>query len=104
MKTNLKLVKLPDDLQVLLYLIREELKGRKLFHALDQAGLGDCDYQPHLDSLILQFAGLESNDEIFEAYEKIMEKRSQKIRDDDESITQQALKVYRKLMTQKELY
>ena len=97
MKAKLTLVKLPDDLQVLLYLIREELKSRKFFHALEKAGLGDSDYQPNLDSLILHYAGLDSGDETFEDYDSMMERRSSKICEDQESITRQALKAYQEL-------
>lgn len=38
----LPIVKLPSKLQMTLYLIKEELKSRKLFHALREAGLDDC--------------------------------------------------------------
>ena len=93
------LVRIPDDTQQTLYLIREELKSRKLFQALHQVGLDDCYFQPHLDSLILKTIGLDNHtDETFIKYDDIVEKRSKKIDADYESIMKQALKVYMELI------
>lgn len=93
------LVKLPSDTQITLYLIKEELKSRKLFHALHEVGLDDCYFQPHLDTLILRSVGMDDGtDETFSIYYDIIEKRSKKIEGDHESIMKQALKVYMELM------
>lgn len=96
------LIKLPADAQVSLYLIKEELKSRKLFQALHEVGLDDCYFQPHLDSLILQSIKLDDGaDEIFNRYDEIIERRSRKIEADHDSIMKQALKVYHELMEEK---
>ncbi len=85
-----------------LYLIREELKSRKLFHALQAVGLNDCDFQPHLDSLILHSVGLDDgSDETFNRYTDIMDKRSLKISMDFNQVMKQALKVYLELKQMK---
>jgi len=95
----LPIVKLPSKLQMTLYLIKEELKSRKLFHALREAGLDDCYFQPHLDTLILRSVGMDDGtDETFSLYYDIIEKRSKKIEADNESIMKQALKVYMELL------
>lgn len=92
------LVKLPSDTQIALFLIKEELKTRKLFQALHDAGLDDCYYQPHLDTLILQSVGVyDGTDETFELYTEIMDRRSKKIDMDHELIVKQAMKVYMEL-------
>jgi len=92
------LVKLPSDTQIALYLIKEELKSRKFFRTLQQAGLHDCYFQPHLDLLILRGLDLDDDsDKVFDAYYDIIEHRSKKIDADDESIMKQALKVYMEL-------
>lgn len=92
------LVKLPTNSQLALYLIKEELKSRKFFRTLQEAGLSDCYYQPHLDTLILRSFNLnDDSDQIFEAYYKIIEYRSEKIDADIDSIMKQALKVYMEL-------
>lgn len=96
------LVKLPSSIQSSLYLIKEELKSRKLFHALHEVGLDDCYFQPHLDTLILRSVGMDDGtDETFSLYYDIIEKRSRKIEADNESIMKQALKVYMELMNVK---
>lgn len=83
-------------------LIMQELKNRKLFRILQKAGLTDCFYQPHLDELI--FLSLELNDdseEIFNRYCSIMDKRSRKLKQDCDSIRNQASKVYQELLQEK---
>ena len=93
------LVKLPSETQIALYLIKEELKSRKLFHALHEAGFDDCYFQPHLDTLILRSIDMDDGtDETFGLYFDIIEKRSKKIEADNDSIMKQALKVYMELM------
>jgi hypothetical protein len=96
------LVKLPSAMEQTLYLIREELKSRKLFWALHEVGLDDCYFQPHLDSLILHNLGIDSSDENFTRYMNIMDRRSKKIDADQQSITRQALKAYYELLKEKE--
>lgn len=95
------LIKLPQQTEQTLYLIGEELKCRKLFWALQQAGIDDCYFQPHLDSLILRGLGMDSSDETYEVYSRIMERRSKKIEADRKSITKQSLKVYQELLHEK---
>lgn len=96
------LVKLPSDIQLSLYLIKEELKSRKLFHALHQVGIDDCYFQPHLDFLILESFGLDDgSDEIFNVYDNILEKRSKKIDADNDSVMRQAFRVYQELVDEK---
>ena len=96
------LVKLPSQTQMSLYLIKEELKSRKLFHALHEVGLDDCYFQPHLDSLILRSVGLDDHtDDTFTIYDTILDKRSKKIEADYDSITKQTLKAYHELLNEK---
>lgn len=104
MKTfSIPTIKLPEDTQQLLCLIKEELKSRKLFHALHSAGIDDCYFQPHLDTLIMQRIGLcDGTDETFRIYDEIIDRRSQKIEADNDSIMKQALKVYHELLNVKE--
>jgi hypothetical protein len=102
MGTKLPLIKLPPETQNCLYLIKEELKCRKLFHVLHLIGLDDCYFQPHLDSLIMGILNMDDGrDETFSIYDKIMERRSRKIDADNDSIMKQALKVYHELLDAK---
>jgi hypothetical protein len=91
------LVTLPPPVQTVLFLIREELKSRKLFHTLNKAGITNCYFQPHLDELILDSLGIET----FATYTIIFDKRSRKIEADNDSVMKQALKVYHELLIEK---
>jgi hypothetical protein len=102
MNSIFPLVQLPSKLDQTLYLIQEELKSRKLFHILREAGWEECHYQLNLDSLILRSIGFEeNNDEACGYYFKIMDKRSRKISTDKKSVAKQALKVYQELIEEK---
>jgi len=102
-RINHPLVRIPDDIQTSIYLIKEELKSRKLFHALHEVGIDDCYFQPHLDILIMESMGLrDGTDETFRIYDEIMDRRSKKIEADHDSIMKQAMKVYHELLNVKE--
>jgi len=92
------LVKLLSDTQITCYLIKEVLKSRKFFNALQEMGLDDCYFQPHLDELILRSLDMDDDsDKTFDAYYEIIERRSKKIDADNDSIIKQALKTYMEL-------
>lgn len=96
------LIRLPEKTEIALFLIKEELKTRKLFHILQAAGMHESDFQPHLDSLILQSIGLDDdNDDLFEKYCDIMEKRSKKIDGDRKVLIKQVLKTYYEILNLK---
>lgn len=98
------LVKLSSNVQIVLSLIKEELKSRKLFEVLYEVGMGDCYFQPHLDHLILLHIGMDDGtDETFARYSDIMDNRCQKITADMPSIEKQALKAYTELMAEKKI-
>lgn len=100
MKTRqkLQLIDLSDDVMLPIYLIREELKSRKLFNTLQEAGIQDCYFQPNLDILIMRSMGLdECSDETFDRYVHIIDKRSRKVTMERGSVMKQAVKVYREL-------
>ncbi|MCZ8216204.1 MAG: hypothetical protein O9262_08195 [Cyclobacteriaceae bacterium] len=100
--TKHPIVRIPDNIQRSIYLIKEELKSRKLFHALHEVGIDDCYFQPHLDILIMESLGLcDGTDETFKMYDEIMDKRSKKIEADNDSIMRQALKAYQELLHEK---
>jgi len=96
------LVKLPSETQLSLFLITEELKIRKLFNTLREIGIEDCYYEPDLSFLILKSVGLnDGKDETFYHFSDLMDKRSEKIKPEHDSIMKQALKVYQELMNEK---
>jgi hypothetical protein len=96
---TLPLTKLPPNIDLTLYLIREELKIQKFFRALHKAGIDDIYLQPHLGKAILMTMDLDDGkDETYEFYYRLVEKRSKKIGMEKELITKQALKVYEELV------
>ena len=104
MKTKYRhpLIKIPTDIQFTLYLIKEELKSRRLFDTLSQVGFDDSYFQPRLDSLILRSLGMDDDShKTFDTYYEIMERRSKKINADHDTITRQALKAYHELLQAK---
>jgi hypothetical protein len=101
--SRLPFVKLPESLDLTLYLIREDLKSHKLFCIIDKLGMGDCPYQPHLGKAILAQLNMDDgSDEIFHFYYKLIEKRSSKINGDQKSLMKQTMKVYVELVGEKE--
>ncbi len=95
MATHIPLIKVPSDIEDVLFLIKEELKSRRFFFGLHSVGLDDIYLRPNLDRLILKYTGLnDGTDETFAFYNGIMDKRAMKIDADNDSIMKQALKVY----------
>jgi hypothetical protein len=93
------LVKLSESIDGILFLLKQELKTRRLFEALHQIGLDNCYYRPHLDSVIMRSMDLDDGtDETFIRYDDIVEKRSRKIKADNDSITKHAFKAYMELL------
>jgi hypothetical protein len=102
MTSKYSLSKLPKSTDTILFLIAQELKIYKFFDALHQAGIEDCFFKPHLESVILSQMGLDDqSDDTIEFYSRLFEKRSKKIKMTRESITKQSLKVYTELMAEK---
>jgi hypothetical protein len=101
-KSTLPLVKLPPEAEIVLYLIKEELKSHKFFSGLRGVGLDDCFYQPNLSTLIIGYTKLADElDDPFEFYYKLLEKYSEEMEADNESVTKQALNVYMDLISEK---
>jgi hypothetical protein len=94
-------MKLPSQTEVILQLIREELKSRKFFNSLTQLGLDNCYYQPNLDNLIMAYVGLQDDDnQTFDFYYSVIERRSELINKNKESVIEQALEVYVELVAE----
>lgn len=97
--SNYPLIKLPTEVQLPVFLIKEELKSRKLFQLLQEVGTIESDFEPHLDSLIFQVVGLDhDDDQISHKYFHIMEKRSKKLEADKDTIAKQAFKAYHEIL------
>ena len=87
--------------ELVLALIKEELKSQKFFSILNQAGIEDCYYQPNLSKLILSLLDMDDGkDETLEFYWEIISKAIEKVGANDESVTRQVLNIYASLTTQ----
>jgi hypothetical protein len=101
MKPSLKrsLTRLSSSIDLALFLIREELKSRRFFNTLREAGIEDVYYQPQLDKAIFVILELEEdNEETFKGYTRIMEDHAMRIRQDSEVIQEEAVGAYEKLV------
>ena len=100
--SNPRLVKLPADIDLVLFLIQEELKSTKFFNGLAHVGLTDCYYQSHFSTVILASVGFDERpDDLHEFYLDLIDKRSNKIKTNNDSVMKQAFKVYIDLMIEK---
>jgi len=96
------LVKLPQETDLILLLIREQLKAAKFFNTLMQCGLDDCYYQPHLETAILTCMGFRDiPDELMDFYIALLDKYSARVEPDNGCIMQLALAMYEELCTRK---
>ena len=96
------MIKLPSETELVLYLIKEELKTNKHFTGLRMAGLDDCYYQSYLGSLVLAYSGFEDDsDEIIDFYNKLLDQYTEKLEPDNEVIMKCAFDLYTDLITEK---
>lgn len=95
------LVQLPSRMELLLFLIKEDLKSRKFFDGLRELGLDDAWYGSELGTLILTYAGFDTELDAHTDFYYTMTSRHLKFENDRESLMQSALNVYAELMAQK---
>ncbi|PZR07027.1 MAG: hypothetical protein DI539_24155 [Flavobacterium psychrophilum] len=99
---NYPIFQAPKKIEQVIYLIKEELKIRKLFQILHTAGMTECDYEPHLDSLIFKAIGMDYDDDaLSNKYFDIIEKRSKKLKPDRKAMVKQAFKAYQEILALK---
>jgi hypothetical protein len=99
---NVRLVKLPPDIELILYMIKEELKSTKLFNGLARVGLDDCYYQSHFGTVVLAHMGFDERpDDLHEFYMNLIGKYSEKIEADNDVIMKCAFDVYMEMTIEK---
>jgi hypothetical protein len=85
-------------IDVLLFIIREELRNRKFFNTLLHVGIEDSWYRSDFSPLIMHGAGLEINfEEDFKHYDLVMDKYSEVIEPGNKSLEEVAEVVLREL-------
>jgi hypothetical protein len=99
---NVRLVKLPPDIELILYMIKEELKSTKLFNGVARVGLDDYCYQSHFGTVVLAYMGFDERpDDLHEFYMNLIDKYSEKIEADNDVIIKCAFDVYTEMMIEK---
>lgn len=92
-------VEVPREIEVPIFLIRNELQARMLFNALNAIGFSDCYFETYLHPLILASLRLrDGSDETFRVYTELMEKWSKDINPNKDVILRRALKIYNALI------
>lgn len=99
MRTKYPLFRLSEHLEEALFLIREQLKSRRFFNALRSLGLSDTSGEVHLEALIVYTMRLDNgSDEIMTFVTDLLDKHSQDLTNEPESIDKSALEVYCELL------
>lgn len=99
---NIPLVELPHEIELILLLIKEELKSHKFFGVLRSVGLDDAYFQSDLSAVILTYVGLaDESNETMDFYFDLLDTYSQKIEADNVSVMKQALNFYIDLVEEK---
>jgi hypothetical protein len=71
----------PVPEEMILRLIKEELRGRKLFHKLSSLGITENNYYPSFSWLVLNTLGLNAEDDVMcERYFEILDEHVGKLR------------------------
>jgi hypothetical protein len=74
------LVKLPEDIDLTLFLIREELKSFKLYEDLRKVGFEECPYQSDFTTAIFKYAGFDDlTDDLLEFYVSLLTRHTETI-------------------------
>jgi len=99
---NARLVKLPANIELILYMIKKELKSTKLFNGLARVRLDDCYFQSNFGTLILAYLGFDERpDDLHEFYKNLIDRYSEKIKADNNVIMKCAFEVHVEIMMEK---
>lgn len=94
-----------DDAKILVFLIVEDLKSQRVASALSLLGCDECYLRPNLSKLVLVQAGFGDQPEaICDFYFRLLEKHGSNMQANYRSIVEQAVLVYKELMSEKGKY
>jgi hypothetical protein len=101
-RLNVRLIRLPADVEVTLFHIREALKARKLFNTLCEVGFDDSYFHSDFSEFVLASIGFDDRpDDLYSWYSALLDKHSKKTEADNEKLTRAAIKIYVELMIEK---
>lgn len=101
---NLKtrLIKLPTNIELTLYLIKQDLKSTKLANGLAAIGFSDSLFETYYGSFVLSYLGFAENDDAtHKLYFELLDKYSNKIDSSNESLMKYTMKIYVELQIAK---
>jgi len=101
---NLKvqLLKLPSEVELTIYLIKEDLKSNKFFNTLATVGFEDNPYRSDFGMMVLASIGFEKrSDELYELYYNLLNKYSEKVENDNRKVIKAAFNLYVDLIIEK---
>ncbi|HTJ48813.1 MAG TPA: hypothetical protein VL443_05100 [Cyclobacteriaceae bacterium] len=101
-KLNVQLLKLPSDIEFVLFLIKEELKSNRLLNSLTKIGFDDSHHRSDFSTMILATLGFEERtDELYEFYFRLLDDYCKKIEADNKKIVKAAFNLYVDLTIEK---
>jgi hypothetical protein len=96
---------IPDDIaiQIPVFLISEELKARKLFHALKSIGCDDSFCVTDLCDLVLAYIGFEDHpNELYDLYFSLLDGYCHQVNHESDRSIKYAYEIFTKLVIEKE--
>jgi len=99
---KLGVVRLPADIEIPLYLIREGLKAQKLFNDLSSVGFDDSRFYTDFGDAVLKTTGFtELTDELKAWYLDLLEKYTENLEEDNDGYTRVAFQVYMEILMER---
>jgi hypothetical protein len=99
---NVQLVKLPSDIEVALFLIKEDLKSNRLLNSLSNIGFDESNHKSSFGTMVLAILGFEQQpDELYEFYYRMLDHYSEKVGDDNKKLVKAAFNLYVDLIIEK---
>lgn len=101
-RLNVRLFRLPADVEVILFHIRESLKARKLFNNLSEVGFDESTFHSDFSEFVLAAVGFEdTTEDLHMWYFNLIDKHSKKTSVNNDKCTRAAIKIYVELMNEK---
>jgi len=98
---KLGVMRLPADVEIPLYLIREGLRVQVFFSGLSKVGFDESRFYGDFGNVVLKTMGFDKlDDELLIFYMKLLEQYSEVIEEDGDCYTRAALLVYLEVLTE----
>jgi len=96
---NTRLVKLPDQVELTLFLIKQDLKCNKIITGLSKAGFDDSSFRFDSSTLILENVGFtQPSDDVYDFYFKRLDSYTERL--DHDAIDELSFNLYLDLIVE----